>query len=69
MLRFVDIIYYASVIATASVWSIAVDWRPGAEAETGFVIREPYIWWAVLSLLGTVGLYLYRRKWLKRRSR
>ncbi len=66
ILRLITPAYYGAVIATAALWSIAVDWRPWAE--TGLVVREPHIWWAVLSLFTTVGLYIYRKKLRKGRS-
>ena len=58
--RIINCAYYAAVVATAAIAAIAIDWRPGAG--TGLVIRQPEIWWALVSLLVTVGLYLYRKK-------
>lgn len=64
--RIINVAYYTAVVATASLAALALDWRPGAG--TGLVIRQPEIWWALLSLFVTVGLYLYRKKRLEERS-
>lgn len=64
--RIINCAYYAAIVATAAIASLAIDWRPGAG--TGLVIHEPEIWWALVSLFVTVGLYLYRKKHLEEES-
>ena len=66
-LKLLNIIYYILIIITASLWSMAVDWRPGVD--TGLVIHEEFIWWAIGSLIVSVVVYLYRRALLKNKDK
>lgn len=65
-LKLTGFLYYISMLFTAISWSAAIDWRPGDE--TGIVIQEEFIWWAVLSLAVTIGLYIYQRRLIKQRQ-
>ena len=62
-LKLIRFLYYISIAITAVSWSAALDWQPGVGM--GFVIQEENIWWAVLSLVMTVGLYVYQKQLIK----
>ncbi len=62
-LKLIRFLYYIAIALTAVSWSAALDWRPGVGK--GFVIQGEYIWWAVLSLVVTVGLYVYQKQLIK----